>query len=110
MVFSRTVRIALWVKVAGSLVLLTASQNGKKLGPMNKQPTPKLDALRAMREARYGNRQTPKAPASSLRIQVAEIPAKKREKVKKPTNEPTRMDWGSKSSLVRDLYGLSVKA
>lgn len=49
---------------------------------MNKQPTPKLDALRAMREARYGNRAPPKAPASSLRTQVAEIPAKKREKKK----------------------------
>ena len=49
---------------------------------MSKNPTPKLDALRAMREAKYGRRPTPKAPVAALREKIAAVPIKKVKKVK----------------------------
>jgi hypothetical protein len=49
---------------------------------VSNNPTPKLDALRAMREERFGKRPTPKAPVAALREKIAAVPVKKREKVK----------------------------
>jgi len=47
-----------------------------------KKPSPKEDALRAMREARFGKLPSPKAPIAGLREKIAAVPVKKREKAK----------------------------
>jgi hypothetical protein len=44
---------------------------------MSKQPTPKLDALRAMREANYANRNRSAKPIEKLREDIARVPVKK---------------------------------
>ena len=54
---------------------------------MSKAPTPKLDALRAMREARY-EQMFPKTNAAikkalaQVKVDIAAVPVKKRKKVK----------------------------
>lgn len=47
-----------------------------------KQPTPKLDRLREMREARFAQNQPQHKPITVLRHVVASIPAKKHRKTK----------------------------
>lgn len=44
---------------------------------MTKQPSPKYDQLRAMREAKYANAIRAQKPVQALRQTIAAIPAKK---------------------------------
>ena len=44
---------------------------------MGKNPTPKLDALRAMREDRYARSNPPRRSIDALKESIAAIPVKK---------------------------------
>ena len=44
---------------------------------MSKQPSPKADALRAMREAEFSKAKPPRAPVVDVRKAIERIPAKK---------------------------------
>ncbi len=50
---------------------------------MSKDPTPKADALRAMREAQFSATSEQRKPTKALREAVAAIPAKKARKAKR---------------------------
>jgi hypothetical protein len=50
---------------------------------MNKPSFPKLDRLRAMREAEFAKRPTPKAPVAKLRTTIDAIPASKKRKTRR---------------------------
>ena len=54
---------------------------------MSKNPTPKADALRAMREARHTSAVWPTPSLGGLREKVAAIPAKKPPKKPKDKHE-----------------------
>jgi len=48
-----------------------------------KQPTPKADGLRAMRESRYKSATVPPIPLAKLREKIAAVPVKRAPKAKK---------------------------
>ena len=48
-----------------------------------KQQTPKLDALRTMREQNYALSHTPRRSVAALKADVAAIPVKRRPKAKR---------------------------
>lgn len=50
---------------------------------MTRVPSPKEDALRAMREAQFSHAPAPRPPADPVRKAVASIPAKKPKKAKR---------------------------
>lgn len=49
---------------------------------MSKNPTPKLDALRAMRESNYARTHKPRRSVAALKAEVDAIPVRRRPKSK----------------------------
>jgi hypothetical protein len=53
-----------------------------------KQPTPKMDALRAMREANYARTHPTRRSIAALKETVAAIPVKRAPKIKRGKGKP----------------------